>query len=268
MRRITKNLEEKNIEENNQKKSRAIIIVRIVSLIVILVCISFIIYRFFNLNKSKKVIDDINSEIEINDKPITIEGNTANIIDTNINSLKQKNKDTVAFIKVNGTNISYPVVQSTDNEYYLRHSFDNSYSQAGWIYMDYRNDVSLKDKNTIIYGHNMLNNTMFSELTKMLENTFFDIQDNNYINLCIENKSTLWKIFSVYVTNPDTYYMSINFASKNNYSEFLNNLKNKSFYNFNENVSNENKILTLSTCTNLNTKRLVVHAKLVYEEEN
>lgn len=255
-------------EKKNKKVKLIIIIIRIVSLLVILGCIAVIIYRALNLDKSKKVIDNINSEIEINDKPITIEGQTTNIIDTNIKSLKQKNKDTVGFIKVNGTNISYPVLQSSDNEYYLRHSFDNTYSQAGWIYMDYRNDSTLKDRNTIIYGHNMLNNTMFSELTKMLNNSFFDLSDNNYISLCIENKSTLWKIFSIYVTNPDTYYMSINFSSKSNYSEFLNNIKNKSFYNFNENISNENRILTLSTCTNLNTKRLVIHAKLVYEENN
>ena len=240
-------------EKKNKKVKLIIIIIRIVSLLVILGCIAVIIYRALNLDKSKKVIDNINSEIEINDKPITIEGQTTNIIDTNIESLKQKNKDTVGFIKVNGTNISYPVLQSSDNEYYLRHSFDNTYSQAGWIYMDYRNDSTLKDRNTIIYGHNMLNNTMFSELTKMLNNSFFDLSDNNYISLCIENKST---------------YMSINFSSKSNYSEFLNNIKNKSFYNFNENISNENRILTLSTCTNLNTKRLVIHAKLVYEENN
>ena len=151
-------------EKKNKKVKLIIIIIRIVSLLVILGCIAVIIYRALNLDKSKKVIDNINSEIEINDKPITIEGQTTNIIDTNIESLKQKNKDTVGFIKVNGTNISYPVLQSSDNEYYLRHSFDNTYSQAGWIYMDYRNDSTLKDRNTIIYGHNMLNNTMFSEL--------------------------------------------------------------------------------------------------------
>ena len=82
-------------EKKNKKVKLIIIIIRIVSLLVILGCIAVIIYRALNLDKSKKVIDNINSEIEINDKPITIEGQTTNIIDTNIESLKQKNKDTV-----------------------------------------------------------------------------------------------------------------------------------------------------------------------------
>ena len=254
-------------QRQNHSKNKILIIIRIVSILVIITCIIILIYRYFNLDKSKKFIDNLNSEIVINDKPITVNEQTANLTDTDIKSLKSKNGNTVGYIKVNGTNISYPVLQTLDNEYYLRHSFDNTYSQAGWIFMDYRNNVNINDKNTLIYGHNMLNNTMFSELTKMLDASFFNEIDNNYISLATENKSTLWKIFSVYVSNPDTYYMSINFLNKNEYSNFLSNIKNKSIYSFNENISNEDKILTLSTCTNLNSKRLVVHAKLVYTED-
>lgn len=267
---------QKNRRRNNvipsskdNKKSKVnylIVFIRIISIIVILICTGVLIYRFFNLNSSKKLIDEINSDITIDHKNITVEQSTAEIIDTDILSLKSKNSDTVAFLKVSGTNISYPVVKASDNDFYLRHSFDKSYSQSGWIFMDYRNDSNLKDKNTIIYGHNMLNDTMFSELNKMLNKSFFDSEENKYINLSLENKSTLWKIFSVYISEPDTYYMTTNFSNSNTYSEFLNNLKNKSIFDLNEAVTNENKILTLSTCTNLNTKRLVVHAKLVYEE--
>ena len=257
----------KNTENNNKnKKFNIILLIRIISILVILICIGIIINRYFNLKESDKVIDSINSEISINDKNIEISGATANLIDTNISSLKTKNSDTVAYLKVNGTNINYPVVQNQDNEFYLKHSFDKSYNEAGWIFLDYRNDIETLNKNNIIYGHNMLNHTMFSTLTKMLDKNFFNDDNNTYINLTTETKSTLWKIFSVYVTNPDTYYMSIDFYSKTEYEDFLNNLKNKSFYNFNESLNSNDKILTLSTCTNLNTKRLVVHAKLIYEE--
>lgn len=257
------------MKDNKDKKKRIniIFIIRIISIIVILVCIGIIIYRYFNLKEADKVIDSINSDITLDDKDIEVNGATANLIDTDISSLKQKNSDTVGYLKVNGTSINYPVVQYTDNDYYLRHSFDKSYSQAGWIFLDYRNNLNKLDNNIIIYGHNMLNQAMFSSLTKMLDKSFFNDDNNTYINLITENKSTLWKIFSVYVTNPDTYYMSIDFSSKDEYSNFLNNLKNKSMYNFSENISSDDKILTLSTCTNLNTKRLVVHAKLIYTEE-
>lgn len=254
-----------NTEKNN-KKNNIILLIRIISIIIILICIGIIIYRYFNLKESDKVINSINSEITINDKNVEVNGATANLILTDIPLLKNKNSDTVAYLKVNGTNINYPVVQSNDNEYYLKHSFDKSYNEAGWIFLDYRNNIEKLNKNNIIYGHNMLNSTMFSELTKMIDKNFFYDNNNTYINLTTENKSTLWKIFSVYVTNPDTYYMSIEFSSKSEYEYFLNNLKNKSIHNFNENLNSNDKILTLSTCTNLNTKRLVVHAKLIYEE--
>lgn len=256
-----------NNNKDRRKKVSVIFIIRIISIIVILACIGIIVYRYFNLKEADKVIDSINSDITLNDKNIEVNGATANLIDTDISSLKLKNSDTVGYLKVNGTNINYPVVQGSDNEYYLKHSFDKSYSQAGWIFLDYRNDINKLNKNNIIYGHNMLNGTMFSSLTKMLDKSFFNDDNNTYINLTTENKSTLWKIFSVYVTNPDTYYMSIDFSSINEYSDFLNNLKNKSMYDFKENVTSNDKILTLSTCTNLNTKRLVIHAKLIYIEE-
>lgn len=253
--------------EVKRKNSNIILVIRIISILVILVCIGIIIYRYFNLKEADKIIDSINSDITLNDKNIEVNGATANLIDTDISSLKLKNSDTVGYLKVNGTNINYPVVQSSDNDYYLKHSFDKSYSQAGWIFLDYRNNINKLDQNTIIYGHNMLNGTMFSNLTKMLDKSFFNDSNNTYINLITENKTTLWKIFSVYVTNPDTYYMTIGFSSSNEYSDFLNNIKNKSIYDFEENINSDDKILTLSTCTNLNTKRLVIHGKLIYEQE-
>ena len=113
----------------------------------------------------------------------------------------------------------------------------------------------------------MLNQTMFSPLTKMLNKDFFNNDNNTYINLTTQNKSNIWKIFSVYVTNPNTYYISTDFSSNDEYMKFLNNITSKSIYNFNETINTTDKILTLSTCTNLNTKRLVVHAKLIYQEE-
>lgn len=253
--------------EKTKNKFSVISFIRIISILVILVCIGLLVYRYINLKNSDKILGEINSDIKIEDKNIEINGVAAAMVDTDVNSLKEKNPDTVAYLKVNGTDVAYPVVQSNDNEYYLRHSFDKSYSQAGWIFMDYRNDAKSLDKNTIIYGHNMLNNSMFSTLTKMTKSSFFNDENNSYINLSTENKSTLWKIFSVYITDPNTYYMTIGFSSDNSYLEFLNNIKEKGMYNFNENIGANDKILTLSTCTNLNTKRLVIHAKLVYSED-
>ena len=95
------------------------------------------------------------------------------LISVNFEDLKAQNKDTVAFIKVNGTNINYPVVQTTDNSFYLNHSFDKNYNSAGWVFLDYRNDINNLNDNTIIYAHSMLNNTMFGSLKNILNNNWF-----------------------------------------------------------------------------------------------
>lgn len=258
-----------NIDENVDKKKKRfsiILFIRVISVVLIIVCIALIIYRHFNLQQSDKVIDNINSNINITDKNVEVSGSTATLIDTDILSLKNKNSDTVAWLKVNGTNVNYPVVHTTDNNYYLKHSFDKSSSQSGWIFMDYRNSSNLSDDNTVIYGHNMLNNTMFSSLTNVLNESFFSTEENKYINLTTENSSTIWKIFSVYTINPEIYYTTVNFNSKIDFSNFLNTITSRSIYRLGENVTTTDKILTLSTCTNLNLKRLVIHAKLVYTE--
>ena len=263
------NLRNGNIHNKKVKKNTAYYVIwtiRLISIIVILVCIGILIYRHLNLKDAEKVIESVNTDIVILDKNVNIDGNEATVVEADISKLDVKNEDSVGYIKVNGTNIAYPVVQSSDNDYYLRHSFDKSYSQAGWIFLDYRNNPLDFDKNTIIYGHNMLNQTMFSTLTKMTNQNFFNNSNNHYINFSTENKSTVWKIFSVYVTNPETYYLNTGFSNNEEYNNFLNTIKERSNISFNENVNENDKILTLSTCTNLNTKRLVVHAKLVYEE--
>lgn len=92
-----------------------------------------------------------------------------NMINVNFNDLKKTNPDIVGWIKVNGTNINYPFVQSKDNKYYLTHSFNKSYNSAGWVFLDYRNN-NTNNKNTIIYAHGRTDKTMFGTLKKVLNN--------------------------------------------------------------------------------------------------
>lgn len=75
------------------------------------------------------------------------------LIDVNFNELKKINNDTVGWIKVEGTNINYPFVHTNNNDYYLNHSFDKSSNGAGWVFMDFRNNISNFSKNTILYAH-------------------------------------------------------------------------------------------------------------------
>lgn len=186
-----------------------------------------------------------------------------NLINVNFEKLKNINSDVKGWIVVNGTNINYPFVQHNDNKYYLSHSFDKSYNSSGWVFLDYRNNLStFNDKNIILYAHAMRNNTMFGSLETILTNGWLNNPDNYIIKLSTENENTLWQVFSIYHIEKTSDYIRTNFNDSNDFENFANMLLNRSFYDFNTNVSKDDKLLTLSTCYN-SSERVVLHAKLI-----
>jgi len=189
-----------------------------------------------------------------------------NLIDVDFTELKQKNSDTVGWIQVNGTNINYPFVQTTDNEYYLTHSFNKSNNSSGWVFMDYRNNKTEFDKNTIIYAHGRMNNTMFGTLRKILTNGWLNNTNNYIVKISSETENTLWQVFSVYKIPTTNDYIQVKFNNNKEFLNFGNMLIQRSSYNFNTNINEDDKILTLSTCYN-DSEKLVLHAKLIKKEK-
>lgn len=189
-----------------------------------------------------------------------------NLIEVDFNKLIDINNDTKGWIQVNGTNINYPFVQSKDNEYYLNHAIDKSYNEAGWVFMDYRNDIKSMDKNTILYAHGRFDNTMFGSLLNIFNNGWLNDSDNFVIKMSSEYENTLWQIFSAYIIPTTNDYLQIDFSDDIEFLNFLKMLTKRSDYNFNTSVSGSDKILTLSTCFNNNDK-LVLHAKLIKKED-
>lgn len=180
-------------------------------------------------------------------------------------ALKKINTDTVGWIKVNNTSVDYPVVQASDNEYYLKRSFYKKVNGIGWIFMDYRNDINNMSRNTVIYGHNLRGNSklMFTTLQKATEEKWYTNKDNQVITFNTPNQNMKWQIFSIYISEPTDDYIQTKFATTNIYQEFLNQQKSKSIYDFGVEVTSEDNILTLSTCAEKGTKRLVIQAKLI-----
>lgn len=186
-----------------------------------------------------------------------------NFINVNLNYYISKNNETVGWIQVNGTNINYPIVQHEDNNFYLEHDFYKRKTNIGWIFADYRNDMENLNNNTIIYGHNLVNRTMFGSIPYMLNKKWFNQKNNQYIKLSTKTSNSIWQIFSVYKITPTTDYLQSVFNSIDNYQNFLNTLKNRSIKNFNVDLNYTDKIITLSTCDDTGTKRVAVHAKLI-----
>lgn len=180
--------------------------------------------------------------------------------------LLSKNSDTVGWIKVNNTNVNYPVVQTNDNAYYLKHDFNKKSNRSGWVYADYRDDFKYFGNNSIIYAHNTRTDTMFSTLTWCLKDSWYTNVDNHYIKVSTPTSNTVWKIFSIYMIKTEVYYLKTYFETEEEHQKFVDTIKGRSIYNFNEDISTEDKILTLSTCNNDSTKRIVIHAKMIKAE--
>ena len=183
-------------------------------------------------------------------------------MEVNFTELLKKNPDTVGWIKVDGTKVNYPIVQAEDNDYYLSHAFNKRSNAGGWVFADYRVDFKDFGRNTIIYGHNMNNKTMFGSIPNMLYSGYLNNSNNYYIKISTPTSNTVWKVFSVYTIEPEVYYLKTNFRTEP-YDKFLNTLRDRSVYDFGIDVTTDDKILTLSTCDNTGTKRVAVHAKMI-----
>jgi len=273
------------MKKSKKKKFKLYILIILATIFASATMISLgnIIIWFIDSNKSSEVkeeIDEIATVDEVSDNENTElvnqpeEEDTLNdywyyvkfpLINVDFNDLKQKNSDTIGWINVNNTNINYPIVQTDNNDYYLNHSFDKSSNEAGWVFLDYRNNSSFSDKNTIIYAHSRLDKTMFGSLSKALNPGWHENKDNHIIRISNEEENSLWQIFSVYVIETESYYITTSFSDDTSYLEFLNTMKDRSKYNFNTSLSVEDRIITLSTCYDDNRKT-VVHAKLLKKE--
>jgi len=286
----------KYTEKNSLKELNLILIRNILLCCVILCLLSVFIFKQLeneainNINESMDEInqiidniennnDDSEQQIIVNETEIKEENNLESTSqETNpqyvssyykeyskvYNDLLSINKDTIGWLTVNNTRVNYPVVQTIDNDFYLNHAYDKTKNIAGWLYVDYRCDMDNISKNTIIYGHSGLKgNIMFSSLQKTLESKWYNNQNNLNIKFSIKEKEYEWKIFSIYVVDNTSDYLYTNFNSDEAYLNFINMIKNRSITNYEVEVNSTDKILTLSTCYKDNSRRLVIHAKML-----
>jgi len=236
-------------------------IIKILIILFTILCIIGIIYSSYNIILWKKntkynneLKDRLNEYIHID---------TNDEIDTYIidfDKLKESNSDTVAYLRVKGTNIDYVVVQTNNNDYYLNHNYDKKYNIAGWIFADYNNKLDGTDKNLIIYGHNIKDGSMFGSIKRVLEKDWQENESNLTIDLVTSTGTTKYRVFSTYMIEPEDYYIRTSFNS-DEFNEFINKLKDRSNYDYGIDVNGEDQILTLSSCNTTGSKRIVLHAK-------
>lgn len=226
--------------------------------------------EIIKVNQKKTEEENTLDVIEPGDEDLTTTTTTTTTVydiqyEKVFSTLQEINKDTIGWLTVNNTRIDYPVVQAKDNDYYLRRDYYQNKNRHGWIFMDYRNNPDELNENTIIYGHNLANQTMFGTLRYALNSYWYKKSANQIITFNTPNENMKFQIFSIYTIPTTNDYLDITFPTTDAYQTYIDLVKGRSIYDFNIEVTTDDKILTLSTCANGNDKRLVIHAKLIKE---
>lgn len=283
----------KEYKKKNLFKQLNFVALKYICFVIIIGAISFAGIDYYNNLKNENNINDanetINNILENLEYDETLENPDIEYIDTVENEetnnttidnepssyytkynqlfdeLSKINPDVVGWIKVNNTKIDYPVVQSTDNKYYLKRDFNKKSNSMGWIYMDYRNNIYNLSNNTIIMGHNIKAGLMFGTLRYATNESWYTNPENQIITFNTKIKNMKWKIFSVYSIPVTNDYLYANFGDLDEFKTFADKLKARSIYDFKVEVNKDDHILTLNTCGPTSATRVVVHAVLVKE---
>lgn len=175
-------------------------------------------------------------------------------ISVDFDSLEQINSEIKAWIYIKGTDINYPILQTKDNEYYLKRDIYKKYSSCGSIFLDCNSKENFLDDNTIIYGHNLKNQKMFADLGKIYNGDL-----GNKIEIEIYTKETFkkYEIMTVYMEEPNLEIIKRNFKGEEKQRYITNNV-NKSKIKFEYIYRDADKLLTLVTCDSTGKNRIIV----------
>ena len=255
-------------------------------LLTVLIILSLIyIINFFSLKQEAKAQSNLLNSVEIynnettndvaqnileNNDKVTEENEQTAIIENveeqkeekeetermlQVKQLKEQNADIVGWLEIENTNINYPVLQGTDNSYYMTHNYKKENSKNGSIFLNADYDWNIQSNNFLIYGHNLENGMMFQELLKYEKETFY--KEHPIIRFTTVETDTKYEIISVFKSrvyyksekNVFRYYYFINSESEEEYNEFVKNAKNASIYPIDATANYGDQLITLSTCS-------------------
>ena len=212
-------------------------------------------------NKSNNTSNKVSNKTSNSTSNGKVDYTKISMVNVDFNYLKKINRQTVAWLYVNKLGINFPVVQTSDNLFYLEHNFEKKYDKTGWIYGDYRADFKNFKRNNVIYGHN--NGNKFGPLLNALNSSWYKNKTNQIIKLSTPTNDTLWQIVSIYTIKAEASYLSHNFENDASFKKWINKMLGRSVYNFGYKPTVKDKFLTLTTCKDNNGNRVVIHAYLV-----
>ena len=235
----------------------------IASVICLIGCTVF----FIGMKLRSDEMDGLRSQAAVSEDSVS---QTVNYVETPVDfvKLKKQNSDIYAWINIPGTSVDYPVLRrEEDNSYYLNHTVDEKKSIYGSIYTENYNDTDFADFNTVIYGHNMKNGTMFGTLKKYRDKAFFE--QNQYINVYMPGRIMKYQIFAAYVWDNRHILLSLDFSNEDMREAYIDMILSTRKMNANINrdlpVTKDDRIITLSTCTGNDEERYLVQGVLIYD---
>lgn len=194
-------------------------------------------------------------------------------ISVDFKDLKARNMDTVAWLKVDSVNISMPIVQTLDNDFYLSHDIDKKPNNMGWVFADARSNLDYLGTNAVLYGHNIGNKQMFGSLKEIFNTDPEKKSKNEIIQLTTPTTQMVFEIASVYVTTfEDWKYVQHTFPDDDSKRAFVERIKEKNSMPIfdRDDLSLHDSFLTFSTCYGPagTSDRLVIHARLIAQQPN
>lgn len=223
---------------------------------VLVFCVINIFHNIYSENKQEEIIGSL---IEIGDVKPSSEIDKIPQID--FSKLKEVNNAIVGWIIIDGTQVNYPIVKGKDNSYYLNHSYDKSYNSYGSIFMDYRSNENFSDLNTFIYGHYTSNGSMFGELKKYMEESFY--KEHPFFYILTPNGNYKVDVISAYTDDALSSSYNAKFNDLNDYQRYIEKIRLKSRYSTDISVNyNFDKIISLYSCSHESgskTERYFIH---------
>ena len=234
------------------------------------------IYKYIEEQQAGKEYEEIQEKAK--EKPVSLPSQPEEEpekppveIPIDFETLQNQNPDIYAWIQIPGTAVDYPIVQSPDdNRYYLNHTVSGEQKAEGAIFTEDYNTKTFRDPNTVIYGHDMKNGSMFQSIHKYMDRSFFDT--NRDITIYLPDKILHYKIFAAYLYDNRHLLLSFDFWDKEQYGEYLQeifSMRNmNAFVDTEMEVTTEDNIITLSTCyAGISSQRYLVQAVLESIEE-
>ena len=195
------------------------------------------------------------------------EGDGSGYLQVDFAGLKKVNPDVIAWIQISALDISYPVVQGEDNYYYLHHMFEGQENKNGSVFVDYHNQPDFTDSNTIVYGHNMKNGSMFGTLDRYQNQSLY--QQHPYFYIYVPEAVLEYQIISCYAGRNGSIGYTYSFPKPEDFQKFVDTVLSYSGYDTGVTVTDSDYIVTLSTCVNTDRNyRYLVHGKLVQKIQN